>query len=239
MRSSVRTRHRPKLETLRRGLSRIDVVLIAAAVALVSPLLVSLLSGVRESAHQQTCRGRITNLSRALRDHHDAQGAFPTAANWSVTTTQSLQLNASRQIARITLDNWAIQLLPYLGRNDLAGQFETDRAIGDEANRDARLASPAEMVCPSDSWNRDDNPYLFRVSDELEPIGFARGNYAISGGTQMSSAVASNTKSPHGERAELWIREEPRTFQLWGNGVAGINKAFSYEDFTNPQSTLI
>jgi formylglycine-generating enzyme required for sulfatase activity len=239
MRSNPYALHRSETTVPRRGISRIDVLLIVVAAALVLPLLSPLIARVRESARQSTCRSRITTLSLALRDHHDAQGAFPTAANWSVTTTQSLQLNASKQIARITLDNWAIQLLPYLGRSDLAGQFQIDQSIGADVNREARLSSPPEMACPSDPWNREDNPYAFRVSEAAEPIEFARGNYAISGGTQLSSAVAPNTTTPHGERAELLIQEKPRVFQLWGNGVAGINKAFSYDDFTNPQSTLI
>lgn len=223
----------------RAGWTRIELALVVCVGLLVASVALPLLAAWRESSRQQTCRDRLHRLSRALHDHHAAHGAFPAAAYWSVTATQSIALHESKNIPRITLDNWAVRLLPFVGRSDLAGQFDPTVSIGDDRHLEARLSSPAEMTCPSDTWNRADNPYRFQLSDAVEPVEFARGNYAISGGTQAGATAPPSTHAPNGERTVLVMQEEPRVFQKWGNGIAGINKSFSLGDVTNGQSTLI
>ena len=209
------------------------------AVFLLGGLFWPKIAGVREAARRATCRDRLHRLASALEDHEAAHGRLPTAAQWSVSATESLALHASRRIDAISLDNWAIQLLPFVGRSDLSAAVHLDVSIGSDRHQSLRTTAVAELSCPSDSWNRSDNRYRFQFGEGDPGIEFARGNFAINGGTQHASSEPPTTSSPGGETTVVVMQEHPRRYEKWGNGIAGINRAFSMNDFTNGRSTLV
>lgn len=227
--------HRP----CRRGVGRSDALLVAAIVLLLGGLGWPLLGSLREAARQQTCRNRLHRLAVALGEHEAVRTRLPAAAHWSVHASESLALHVSRRIDAISLENWAIQLLPFVGRADLSTGFHPEVAIGSDRHQPLRTTAVEELSCPSDSWNRSDNLYRFQFHEEDSGIEFARGNFAINGGTQHASSDPPTTASPGGETTVIVMQDQPRRFEKWGNGVAGINRAFSSGEFTNGRSTLV
>jgi prepilin-type processing-associated H-X9-DG protein len=202
--------------------------------ALAFPLLVS----AREVARRSSCKGKLSQWGVALQAYHDVHRSLPPAAVWSTTSTESLALHMSKQIDRFTHANWAQMLLPHIGEEQLATRFNPNRPVAEAENEAGRTKSFSRMNCPSDTFNRADNPYVFE-SGAGRSIKFARGNYAINAGTHCYKDGPGSTSSPYGDPAHLVIDRETREFRLWGNGVAGFNVSFSLNDFANGTSTLV
>jgi prepilin-type processing-associated H-X9-DG protein len=222
------------------GFSAVEMLVAAAVVALALAILIPWVLRARAAARAAGCRDHLRTLTLALRGYHDAQGQFPPAAVWSTEATMSLALHQSKRVDLVTRENWAQLLLPFAGEERLAQKFDSTRPIGDDVNLIARLTRLALMICADDTFNRDDNPHRFVIEEIAEPgIEFARGNYAINGGTHDLQFEAPMTAFPKGDFAHLVMQAERRVFQLWGNGVAGINRSFSLADFANGQSTLV
>jgi prepilin-type processing-associated H-X9-DG protein len=216
------------------------VIVGVAITGLLAAIAIPWVLHARAAARVTTCREHLRTLALGLRGYHDAQGQLPPAAVWSTDEMTSLALHKSKRVDLVTHANWAQLILPFAAEEKLAQTFDVNRPIGDPANAAARISRPALMVCPDDSFNRDDNPHRFLTSGILEPgIEFARGNYAINGGTHNMQLEVPSTFHPRGDYAHLVMRDEPRQYQLWGNGIAGINRTFSVTGFANGQSTLV
>lgn len=223
----------------RNGFTLLDASIAGLVLLLLVLVALPVLGRVRESARRQTCAHRIRNLTLALHSYHNVYKTLPPAAVWSVDATASLALHDSKQIDRITHENWAQLLLPFLDRPEVAQRIDLSMPIGADENAAVRLTSLPEMSCPSDGYNRVDNPYEFRISEEEEPRRFARGNYGINGGTQNTQVEPPSTAYARGETTHLAMEDNPRRYQMWGNGIAGINTSFALDDFSNGRSTLV
>ena len=151
-----------------------------------------------------------------------------------------MMLNQNRRIDLLTYQNWAILLLPYLGRSNLADTYDVSQPVGADENQTIRTTKLTEMCCPSDSYNRLDNHHLFQLFPVAPPqVEFSRGNYAINLGTQCHRPDIGTSSRPAGEGVQIIADADRRVFQYVGSGVAGINHSFSYNDFKNGQSTLV
>ncbi|MFV0442388.1 MAG: SUMF1/EgtB/PvdO family nonheme iron enzyme [Planctomycetaceae bacterium] len=195
---------------------------------------------LRATARAQTCRDHLQTLTVALREYHEQYRSLPPAAVWSTDATLSLALDKSKRIDLITRENWTQLILPFTEEQALAGRFDHTAAIGADANREARLTSVTLLNCPDDVYNHADNPYRFTPTDDDSfVIEFARGNYGINGGTHAQKLSPPSTRGPDGDHLHLVTTESPRYYGKWGNGIAGINKCFRFEEFQNGQSTLV
>ncbi|MBA3313866.1 MAG: SUMF1/EgtB/PvdO family nonheme iron enzyme [Planctomycetaceae bacterium] len=222
----------------RAGVTRIEAVVILSVAAIVVALASPLVLSSRESARLGRCQENLRQLGLALHAYHDAHGTLPPAAVWKPGPFESMALHQTKRIDLITHENWVMRLLPHLGRDDLVQQLDLDQPIAAVANEAARTAQLSEMICPSDNYNRPDNPHVFRPAPGRE-IRFARGNYAINGGTHCFKTGPGDTFFRHGDYAHIEMNREKREFRFWGNGVAGFNVCFSLDGFTNGTSTLV
>jgi len=227
-------------ERVRTGISRIEVVVVLVMVSFLSLLVAPLVLHARERARIHSCSLNSARLVNGLQSYHDIHGSFPPAANWDVNSTFSIALHESKHVGRITRANWLQMILPLIGEEELASQFDDSVAIGHDHNKTARTTWLSKLKCPSDQYHNIENLHRFYpVVDGEQYVEFARGNYAINGGTHNYEPVAPNTYGPQGDYCHLFISESPRQYQMWGNGIAGINKSFSLDDFQNAQSTTI
>jgi prepilin-type processing-associated H-X9-DG protein len=135
-----------------------------------------------------------------------------------------------------TKANWVQLLLPLAEFNDLARQFNPGLPITDEANLSARTTMLPLMTCPTDTYSVAENPY-FLTTRNGRSFEFARGNYAINGGTQTNATWPGRLSFPIPDGNVLVFRSPTTDFQWWGNGVAGFNRCFSFKEFTNGLST--
>jgi formylglycine-generating enzyme required for sulfatase activity len=123
-----------------------------------------------------------------------------------------------------------------VGQDELARRFAPGVPITDQANRAARTVTLALMTCPTDTYSVPENPYVLSTRDGRS-FEFARGNYAINGGSQTNATWPGRLTFPIPDGNMLLLRSPANDFQWWGNGVAGFNRCFSFKDFTNGLST--
>lgn len=221
------------------GFSRTELlVLIAVIGGLITILLPKLLS-LRETSRRAHCQSNMKQIVMAMHVYHETHKMLPPAAIWSAEKTVSLALHESKQIATITRGNWFSYLLDELGEQQLSLKHEQNEPIGSVSNEEYRTTPIPLQTCPSDLFNFEKNHFELKSSGQAPPIKFARGNYAINGGSQNSQLVPPTTAAARGEVSIVLMEESPRRFQMWGNGIAGINKSFSYHDFPNGLTTLV
>lgn len=229
-----------KIICKRRGISRIELLIVVLLVVLFAALCIPAILSSRESARSTTCANRLRSLGIALHQYHETYQSFPPAAIWHAGNFHSMMLNQNRRVDLITHENWAQLLLPHLDRKNLADTFDSSQSIGSDQNKVLRTTLLTEMLCPADTYAHQQNQYLFELDPEIPPqVEFARGNYAINGGTQCHRPQIGTSSHPAGEGVTIIADDKNREFQYVGSGIAGVNRAFSLEDFTNGQSTLV
>jgi len=222
-----------------RGITLLEVIFVLSLLCFLAILLFPALTSAREKSRLQTCQNRLRTLTLALRQYHDVHQTLPAAAVWNPDVTESLALHRSRRIELVTQTNWAICLLPYHHSPGQKNVGFSGTAIGDPENASLREMRLAAMTCPSDNWNRSRNSFEIDQPGGASPLRFARGNFAINGGTHHFETDPPSTSSPHGDALHLLMVPEPRQYAMWGNGIAGINKSFSFSDFVNGQATCV
>jgi prepilin-type processing-associated H-X9-DG protein len=225
-------------ESGRPGFSRIELLICLLVTIVAGAMSAPLLLSARESARRAHCQENLRRVGTALHAYHDAHGSLPPAAVWVTSETGSMALHTSNLLDRFIRENWALLLLPFSGEQELADRLRLDLVISASENEFVRTAALGWQTCPSDSFNRQENPHRY-ASPSGREISFARGNYAINGGTNCFRRELSSTASVIGDPEHLLIDSERRTFRLWGNGIAGFNQAFRLQDFVNGSSTLV
>ncbi|SFI65222.1 SUMF1/EgtB/PvdO family nonheme iron enzyme [Planctomicrobium piriforme] len=232
--SSIKIRHASRI-----GATITEVVTVLVVIGLLSAVSTPLVLHWRSAARTNACRNNLRTLTLAMRQYHDSHQSLPPAAVWNTDATTSLALHSSKRVELITQENWAILLLPWLGQTRLLQQFDLTRPIGADENEVARGQFLRVMNCGLDDFNHADNPYELESPSAEGPVAFARGNYAINGGTHNYQFDPPSTTTPRGDLLHLVMSDSPRQYQMWGNGIAGINKSFRIDEFTNGQSTLV
>ena len=238
MKSGIVKPGRSVSDELRRGVTIVDVLVGLAVVGLLLSLAWPWIVSAREAARRNSCQHNMRLLAGALNSYHDTHGRFPPAAVWNTTALDSLALNHSRRIDLFTQTNWALALLPFVGETELASQFHSDQPIAASQNSVVRNSNLGLMACPSDTFNTAENPYRFSPDDVTETT-FARGNFAINGGSQCPKDGPGSTSFRTGDPAHLLMDRTTREFRYWGNGVAGFNMSFARDDFVNGSSSLV
>jgi formylglycine-generating enzyme required for sulfatase activity len=210
------------------------------AVFFLAALLAPAVARWRESARRRHCVENLRLIGLALQQYHELQQTFPPAAVWDVGTMSTLMLFDVKRIDRIARENWAQLLLPHIGRADIAALFDHRQRVMGPANEEARTSVVPELVCPIDRFNRRDNFYGFQPLDDQPVLArFARGNYAINGGTHSIKFLPESTTQPCGESLQIVLDHDRRLFRAIGTGIAGINQSLKLADFVNGQATLV
>jgi prepilin-type processing-associated H-X9-DG protein len=131
-----------------------------------------------------------------------------------------------------------VLLLPYVDQQYLYDQFDSGEPMIAATNAAARMNPISSMSCPSDSYNANGNPYVYENEDG-QNASLARGNYAINGGPHDIYEAPGSLGTPRPLGTQYTIDFEKRSFQWWGDGVAGINKCFSHDSFVNGLATTV
>lgn len=228
----------------RLGLTVLEFVVVFAIVGVGLILIVLKTARVREASRAHQCSDNLRRIGVALQAYHQSYGMLPPAA-MRKHAGEPLQLKGmTSQNNHYTLSygyaNWAVLLLPYLDHNELAQSVATDVAITDPKNRPIQTAEVSVMKCPTDPYNRPDNPYRL-VPLEDQEVAFSRGNYAINGGVSANeeSPGFASRPVPDGLRRTYIAGREAPIERVWGSGIAGFNKSFSIQDFDKGLSNLV
>ncbi|QDU80724.1 Serine/threonine-protein kinase pkn1 [Polystyrenella longa] len=197
------------------------------------------LARLQEMSRLQTCEYNLSQLGVALESYHDTHRVYPPAAHWGSEGLDlpNLLSHEFPTKVEVTRDNWVQMLLPYLGDGD-SFSFRSDLPTIAPENAAARESEFPALSCPSDTYNRPDNQYELETPDG-SLVYFARGNYAINGGSEYVPAEFGTLSNPGPTENRYVYDEGTREFQWWGNGLAGINKSFSRSDIVNGASTFV
>lgn len=222
----------------RAGISLLEVLILLCLTGLVTALAFPWIVQIRELARRSRCQQKLGQLGIALHNYHEFHNCFPPAAVWLTNKTESLALHMSKRFDVYTGPNWVQFLLPYVDQQELTQKMNHGLLVADTENEGLRTRSLPQLNCPSDSYNRADNHYYYESVDGRS-IEFARGNYAINAGSNCYKTEPGSTTTPYGDPANLDIDKDQRKFHYWGNGIAGFNVSFSFDDIENGLSTLV
>jgi prepilin-type N-terminal cleavage/methylation domain-containing protein/prepilin-type processing-associated H-X9-DG protein len=172
----------------RAGFTLIELLVVIAIIAVLIGLLVPAVQKVREAAARAQCMNNIKQLALALHNYHDVKKRFPPAVVMPYAQAGNDPLTGGS--ANPFGPNWLIFLLPYIEQQNLYAQADPSSYPGTNnlknlasynvSWRKVRGAVIPTLLCPSDSGQ--DVPFTDPGGAPPEP-GWARGNYACSGGT--------------------------------------------------------
>ena len=195
----------------------------------------------------------MRQIGIALHNYELRHRVFPAAVVWKPAGEPLGQsIAAPGSIDRISLGiasaqepdrvhaNWAIALLPFLDEPNLYQSFNLALPLGDPVNEGARATELAVMACPTDVANTATNHFQ-RSGLAAVDQGYARGNYAINGGTNRRCLTRLSRRPIKCEDGFSVNGTDLRrdTSQVWGNGIAGVNHTTRLADFGDGTSKTI
>ncbi|MCA9079125.1 MAG: SUMF1/EgtB/PvdO family nonheme iron enzyme [Planctomycetaceae bacterium] len=221
------------------GLAAHEVLLVLGVLGIFAALLLPRVLKWQARSRDIRCQANLAQLSLALHAYEEVYDAFPPAAVWHPAGEHFGPLHELKRVDLVSHENWTILLLPFLDHGPLAAQWQVGKPIGDDVHEELRLSTLSQLRCPSDDYSVPSNPYRLSTGASNQVVEFARGNYAINGGTHNAQFDKPSTTAPRGETMTLVMDAVTREYALWGNGVAGINRSFARDEFTNGTGTLI
>lgn len=224
----------------RRGLTRIELAAIIAAIGIIAAVAVPAIQAGRERSRKSSCQHRLSQLCAAMNAYHDSFNVFPSASVWKPGPLGSLALHATDRIDIVTYDNWALNLLPYLDQQPLAARWRHDLPIAAEENTFVRESSVPQFSCPADSYLRPDNPYRLEIESSPDAsIAFARGNYGYNAGPEVGSESPGSPAFPGDYPVSIHIDDSRAEFRDEASGIGGINFWISRNEFVNGLGTMV
>jgi prepilin-type processing-associated H-X9-DG protein len=219
--------------------ARPDLLVGLVLAALAALLIVPMIQSSRASARRTHCTSNLRQIGVALQAYFETNQSYPCAARWAPADLPLERQELQPNTAHATHENWVQLLLPNLGEQALWDSFDHSVPITEQRNQGARSTELAILKCPDDPYNRPDNHYLYEDTSRGIIAAFARGNYAINGGSQSVDRYPGYDAFPSPDGYHYVFDANNREFQVWGNGVAGINKAFRRDDIKNGLATLV
>jgi prepilin-type N-terminal cleavage/methylation domain-containing protein/prepilin-type processing-associated H-X9-DG protein len=246
-------RYRPSKGAARGAFTLVELVTTIAIVGILLAFVLPAVQHARETSRGAHCRSNLHQIGIALHQYQQTFGSFPPAVRWGPPGEPlGRGIAAPGSIDRISLglasaeypdrifSNWVIALLPFLDQVELYGSLNLNVPIGDSDNEAARATEIALMLCPTDPASAPDN--RFQRSGLTQPdTGYARANYAINAGTNrrcLTRLSRRRLSCPDGvsvNGSDLRVD----TSQVWGSGVAGLNRSMRLSEFVAGLSNTI
>ena len=221
------------------GFTRIELCMAVAVVGLLVIVVQRALLHARETARRQTCAEHLRQIHLGLFSYHDVYARLPPAAVWGPPRhAGDSPWPRVDDVAAVTFQNWAQLLLPHAPEQQLAGTGDPGAPIGSPGNAELRSTPPVWMRCPSDDFNTLENHYKLR-SGQHGVVTFARGNYAINGGSQRMALFPGTSADPVPGGIHVETDRPSGVTAYWGNGIAGFNKSFAIDAFSNGLATTV
>jgi len=226
---------------MKRGFTTIELLVVVGVVGLLLALAIPAIQYARETARRSHCANNLKQIGTAFQLYHDSVRVLPPMVIWSpageplgfgvlpIGVIDRVARNAD--VARDTIyGNWAIALLPFAEESGLYSSADLTKPISSPANKALRETTVSWMVCVSD-------PYTGTryARGDLPEQHYARGTYAINVGPDGN--CVNGTMTPDGPCVSGWIAAgtplETRNFQVWGSGIAGVNRSFRFREFSD------
>ena len=236
---------------MRRAFTLVELLVVIAIMGLLIALLLPAVQMARESARRSQCTNNLKQVGIALAAYQSAIAVLPPAVIWQPKGEPLgaglLPIGVIDRVAKfgdVSQDtiygNWVMMILPQLEQPNLHSQFNFTKPISDPANSAARDTELLVFVCPSDPNATADNHFQRGGTKGLTTNTYARGNYVLNVGLDGNCAGPGTTENPclngfYVSGTNLAKNNE----QVWGTGVGGVNKSFTYAAVTDGLSNTI
>lgn len=241
----------------RYGLTLIELLVAIGIIGLLVAILIPAVQWSREAARRTQCASNLRQIGIALSSYHTFAAVLPPAMIWKppgeplggniapIGAIDRIWMGVSPQDEPDRIfANWCILLLPHLESQAEQDQFDMRSPVGDAQNERGRSEELAFLKCPSDVYNGADNRFQRTTPLNQFDLGYARGNYALNGGTSQRCLMGTLEGRPIDPDCTDGIRVEGPNLLVtdssaWGNGVAGINKSFRFGQITRGLSKTV
>lgn len=233
----------------RQAFTLLELLVAIVIVGVLAGMLVTAVSGARESSRRLQCTNNLRQIGIALHSFHGARTTLPPAFTWAppgeplglglvpIGVIDRVAMFGDASQDRIYV-NWAIMLLEYVDEASLYRSFNGRNPIGHTSNR-ARSTELAVMKCPSDAFN--DVHFQRGLAYGLQDNDFARGNYAINIGPDAACITGSSSDGDPciGGFFVAGFPLQTQSSAVWGSGPAGINRSFKFQDIRDGLSKTV
>ncbi|MBI3838369.1 MAG: DUF1559 domain-containing protein [Planctomycetia bacterium] len=241
----------------RDGVTLIEILIVIAILGLLVAILIPAVQWSREAARRTQCLSNLRQIGVALHSFHAQKGTLPPSVIWhpageplgqNIAPIGAIDriwqgISPQEEPDRI-FANWTILILPYMESQVEQDQFNLTLSVGDSANERARSQELTVFKCPDDPYNGSDNHFQRATPLKQFDSGYARGNYALNGGTSQRCLMGMLKGRPIDSKCTDGIRVEgpdlvTNDSTAWGNGIAGVNKSFRLSQFQRGLSKTI
>ena len=120
-----------RIGSTRRGISRLDLLVAVAVMALIFSLFAPAMLSARMLSQREQCANKLKDIGRAFHRFEQLQGGLPPRRVFG------------------PYRGWAPPLLPHLGEKSLAAKYQMDKDFFDPANREAVGTRLPIFECPA------------------------------------------------------------------------------------------
>jgi prepilin-type N-terminal cleavage/methylation domain-containing protein len=181
--SRLRPHHRISGAGRRQGFTIIELIVVMAVISVLLALTLPAIGRARQAARRMQCQNNLRNLALGLTSFDTANQRLP-ASGYIFEIHGFVKKHHS----------WAISLLPYIGEEVLAGEWNLRRPIDSPVNAPLTLARIPVFICPSD------------ITRSPKVGGGGDQSYVVNGGvgyTTMMNGVRDCAIDPAGNILDL------------------------------------
>lgn len=234
------------------GFTIIELLIAIGIISLLFALTLVAIQSARESSARIGCQNNLRQIGIALSQYASDYRVYPPMVIWAKRGEPlGREIVPVGCIDRVAVGlapdaepdpahaNWIMMLLPQLGEMPLYRTINFARPVSDDENATARAQPVPILRCPSDIYNNPENAFCRGLQVGLTTNIYARGNYGINAGPDNDCVQPGTAEKPcqAGFVAPGNLLTENQ--QVWGSGLAGINKAFGPHDVADGLSRTV
>ena len=151
----------------RSGFTMIEMLIVVSIIAILIALLLPAIQSARETARRAQCANNLMQLGIAIGNYASTHSVFPPGV---VNDTGPI-----RNLPRGYHHGWVVQILPFMGQNNIYNHFDLKESVYDAANDTVAGIRISTLLCPS-NWSNI-VAYAGCHHDALAPI--ASDNHGV------------------------------------------------------------
>lgn len=120
----------------RRAFTLVELLVVISIIGMMMALLLPAVMQSRETARRSQCSSNLRNVGLAVQGDVTARRRLPAVGNFSTTGTP--------------FHSWAVELLPWVERSDIARQWNFEEPFSDPSNAALGAIQVSVLLCPDD-----------------------------------------------------------------------------------------